>query len=456
MKRKIALAIGTSLLCVAILTGCNSSVAAEDAFSAANSGDTENAQKLYTNIIDNSSEQKEQLNKLLSAEFEQLLDNYNHEELTDDQAKEEFKKYSEAFEGIESVETARENLKELIDSKKSFKSAKESEAEENYGRAYAAYRYVSALDINYDEAQKQIDVCLNAFEAQITTLCDEQAYYNAISKTIDFMKALGISMPMSDEDTLGIDDWFLFIAEQMAESCGFENAQASFQENIANGHFNDHFYDINIGCDSLNGTPLEKLSNKKIIDSYAQLDSLFNDTFMTACVFKGFCITLGDINSNGKWYDVFICDGMESDVTVRSDAERGAFNATMKSKFDNWGRGSSSSTKNNENTSGGNVTQEYLNALNRGLSYAQNLHMSKKGVYDQLTSPYGGNFSEDAAQYAIDNMTTIDWNANALAKAQSYYKNLSMSKSEVYEQLISEYGGQFTTSEAQYAIDHLN
>ena len=111
MKRKIALAIGTSLLCIAILTGCNSSVAAEDAFSAANSGDTENAQKLYTNIIDNSSEQKEQLNKLLSAEFEQLLDNYNHEELTDDQAKEEFKKYSEAFEGIESVETARENLK---------------------------------------------------------------------------------------------------------------------------------------------------------------------------------------------------------------------------------------------------------------------------------------------------------------------------------------------------------
>ena len=82
MKREIALAIGTSLLCIAILTGCNSSVAAEDAFSAANSGDTENAQKLYTNIIDNSSEQKEQLNKLLSAEFEQLLDNYNHEELT--------------------------------------------------------------------------------------------------------------------------------------------------------------------------------------------------------------------------------------------------------------------------------------------------------------------------------------------------------------------------------------
>ena len=30
-----------------------------------------------------------------------------------------------------------------------------------------------------------------------------------------------------------------------------------------------------------------------------------------------------------------------------------------------------------------------------------------------------------------------------------------MSKSGVYEQLVSEYGEQFTESEAQYAIDHL-
>lgn len=456
MRQKFALAIGTSLLCIAILTGCNSSAAAEDAFSAVNNGDIEKAQKLYTNIIDNSSEQKEQLNELLSSEFEQLLDKYNHEKLTDDQAKEEFKKYSDAFEGVESVETTRENLKELINSKKSFKSAKEHQAEKDYGSAYAAYRYVSVLDTHYDEAQKQMDACLSAFEAQIPALCDEQAYYKAISKTIDFMKALGISMPMSDDDTLGIDDWFLFIAEHMAESCGFENAQASFQENIANGHFNDHFYDINIGCDSLNGTSLEELSNKKIIASYAQLDGLFNDTFMTACVFKGFYITLGDIHSKGKWYDVFICDGLESDVTVRSDAERGTFNATMKSKFDNWSRGSSSSTKNNENASNGNITQEYLNALKKGLSYAQNLHMSKKGVYDQLTSTYGEGFSADAAQYAIDNMTSVDWDANALAKAQEYYSLMAMSKSELYDQLTSEYGEQFTASEAQYAIDHLN
>lgn len=114
------------------------------------------------------------------------------------------------------------------------------------------------------------------------------------------------------------------------------------------------------------------------------------------------------------------------------------------------------SDKSTGNSSSETVTQEYKNALTKGLQYANQLHMSKKAIYDQLTSSYGEGFPADAAQYAIDNMTGVDWNANALAKAQEYYAGMSMSKSAVYDQLTSEYGEQFTTSEAQYAIDHLN
>ena len=33
---------------------------------------------------------------------------------------------------------------------------------------------------------------------------------------------------------------------------------------------------------------------------------------------------------------------------------------------------------------------------------------------------------------------------------------MSMSKSAIYDQLISEYGEQFTAEEAQYAIDNLS
>lgn len=82
--------------------------------------------------------------------------------------------------------------------------------------------------------------------------------------------------------------------------------------------------------------------------------------------------------------------------------------------------------------------------------------MSKKAVYDQLTSSYGEGFPADAAQYAVDHMTDVDWNANALAKAEQYYCSMSMSKSAVYDQLTSSYGEQFTASQAQYAIDHLD
>lgn len=35
------------------------------------------------------------------------------------------------------------------------------------------------------------------------------------------------------------------------------------------------------------------------------------------------------------------------------------------------------------------------------------MHMSKAGIYDQLTSEYGEGFEADAAQYAIDISLTI-------------------------------------------------
>lgn len=83
------------------------------------------------------------------------------------------------------------------------------------------------------------------------------------------------------------------------------------------------------------------------------------------------------------------------------------------------------------------------------------MHMSKQGVYNQLISEYGEQFTESEAQYAVDNIKA-DWNANALEKAKSYYKDMNMSKNAVYDQLISECGEQFTESEAQYAIDNLD
>ena len=69
-----------------------------------------------------------------------------------------------------------------------------------------------------------------------------------------------------------------------------------------------------------------------------------------------------------------------------------------------------------DNSKDDQVPKEYKSALNKAKSYSETMHMSKAGLYDQLTSEYGEKFSAEAAQYAVDTIEA-DWNANALATA---------------------------------------
>lgn len=111
-------------------------------------------------------------------------------------------------------------------------------------------------------------------------------------------------------------------------------------------------------------------------------------------------------------------------------------------------------TASTQKTNTTKVSQEYKNALKSAETYSNKMHMSKQAVYDQLTSQYGGRFSADAAQYAIDNVVA-DWNANALKSAETYSNKMHMSKQAVYDQLVSAYGAQFTAAEAQYAVNNV-
>ena len=134
------------------------------------------------------------------------------------------------------------------------------------------------------------------------------------------------------------------------------------------------------------------------------------------------------------------------------------------------GAASGSDTDNSKEINSGNVesTQEvsqdkaedniptgYKSALRKAKIYANDMNMSKAGVYDQLTSEYGEKFTAEAAQYAVDNVES-DWKENALKKAEFYQEHMAMSPSAIYDQLVSEYGEQFTAEEAQYAVDNLN
>lgn len=101
------------------------------------------------------------------------------------------------------------------------------------------------------------------------------------------------------------------------------------------------------------------------------------------------------------------------------------------------------------------VSREHRNALRSAENYLRMMPFSKAGLFEQLTSSYGDDYPEEAAQYAVDNVDT-DWNANALKAAENYLDLMPMSDSELYDQLVSEYGDKYTPEQAQYAIDNLD
>lgn len=100
------------------------------------------------------------------------------------------------------------------------------------------------------------------------------------------------------------------------------------------------------------------------------------------------------------------------------------------------------------------VPQEYKSALAKAKTYSDMMHMSKQGIYEQLTSE-ADQFKPEAAQYAVDNLQA-DYNANALAKAKTYQKTMNMSPAAIKDQLTSDAGEKFTPEEAEYAVQHLD
>ncbi|WP_227878366.1 Ltp family lipoprotein [Arthrobacter dokdonensis] len=100
------------------------------------------------------------------------------------------------------------------------------------------------------------------------------------------------------------------------------------------------------------------------------------------------------------------------------------------------------------------VPTEYYSALKSAGNYSDMMHMSKAGIYDQLTSAYGDKFSPAAAQYAVDNLKA-DYNQNALESAKNYQESMSMSPEAIRDQLVSDYGDKFTQAQADYAVSHL-
>ena len=94
--------------------------------------------------------------------------------------------------------------------------------------------------------------------------------------------------------------------------------------------------------------------------------------------------------------------------------------------------------------------QQALTAAQNYLSGGQGF--SRAGLIAQLDSPYGGKFSVADATWAADN-SGADWNAQAVISAKNYASDgQGFSHQGLIDQLTSPYGGQFTSAQAAYGV----
>lgn len=115
---------------------------------------------------------------------------------------------------------------------------------------------------------------------------------------------------------------------------------------------------------------------------------------------------------------------------------------------------SSSSSAKSSSSSSSHVSATKVAALKSAQTYSDTMHISKQGIYDQLTSDAGDKFDDASAQYAVDHVKA-DWNKNALKAAESYQKDQNMSPEAIRDQLTSDAGDKFTQDQADYAVSHL-
>lgn len=226
MKRKITLIVGTTALCVALLTGC---------------GDNESTAESKDEGVDSVSMQQETAESIGTAS----------QESTDSTATKEEKQRNA----------------ELEESARKFKSADNYQASGEYFKAYSLYQKVIEDDSNYTEAQKRAAEMLELYWKQQDDLVEQGEYQTAIENTLDVMSFLNMTSPLDND--IGLEKTILQVAEKLAKTCGFTNPKAEIDENATDWY--SKIYSIDIECDGINGQKLNSMSKTKIVQAHNNL-----------------------------------------------------------------------------------------------------------------------------------------------------------------------------------------
>ncbi|MFZ8758480.1 Ltp family lipoprotein [Microbacterium sp. HMH0099] len=101
------------------------------------------------------------------------------------------------------------------------------------------------------------------------------------------------------------------------------------------------------------------------------------------------------------------------------------------------------------------MTTAQSSAVRSAESYLDFGGFSRAGLTQQLTSEYGEGYAAEDAEFAIaylESAGKVDWNQEAVQSAESYLDFMGFSRDGLFEQLTSAYGEQFTADQANFAL----
>ncbi len=101
------------------------------------------------------------------------------------------------------------------------------------------------------------------------------------------------------------------------------------------------------------------------------------------------------------------------------------------------------------------LTLAQENVIEEAQQYVDVMAFSRQGLFDQLTSEYGGEYEDKDAEFALvylEDNKLVNWKKEAVEAAEQYLDTMSFSRDSLYDQLTSEYGGQFTKKQAEHAL----
>lgn len=214
MKRKVALVVGTAVLCAGILAGCGSSDPVDKYLRSLDKDDSAAASQIYSEEIQKSDESKDALKVKLTERVDAIYEDFKAGNITADAAKEKLSKYKDYDPSSVYAYTTINKVSTLQKSNEAYQDAEEAENDGDLAKAITNYKKVIEDDPNYETAQAKTLQLSETYTETMKAQAQQAANAKDFDSAIDTISTL--------TNVVGNTDELKALSQQYAEQKNYQ------------------------------------------------------------------------------------------------------------------------------------------------------------------------------------------------------------------------------------------